>query len=95
VDSHRERLGISPEVLGLLIINDFTDIDGLAERKAKAYDKLHVDHAEKLNIKILRTTTLIEIIRSFETEKERGEKFIQLCTIAKAIVNLPQSASSE
>lgn len=95
VDSHRERLGISPEVLGLLIINDFTDIDGLAERKAKAYDKLHVDHAEKLNIKILRTTTLIEIIRSFETEKERGEKFIQLCTIAKPIVNLPQSASSE
>jgi hypothetical protein len=92
VDSHRERLGISADVPGLLIINDFTDIDGFAERKAKRFDKLHVDHAEKLNIKILRTTTLIEIIRLVEMEKERGRKVLHLCSTAKPMVELARSA---
>lgn len=89
VDSHRERLGISPEIPGLLIINDFSDIDGLAERKAKTFDALHTGHAGKLNIKILRTTTLLEIVRTLETEKDRGAKLIQLCLNAKPMVELP------
>lgn len=89
VDSHRERLGISPEIPGLLIINDFSDIDGLDERKAKTFDALHIGHAEKLNIKILRTTTLLEIIRVLEAETDRGQKFLQLCANAKPMVQLP------
>ena len=92
VDSHRERLGIAPAIPGLLIINDFTDIDGFAERKAKTFDGLHVSHAEKLNIRILRTTTLIEIIRTLENEKTRGEKFLQLCLTATPMVELAQFA---
>jgi hypothetical protein len=89
VDSHRERLGILPEVPGLLIINDFSDVDGFAQRKAKTFDALHTSHAEKLNIKILRTTTLLEIIQSFEGQKDRGQKLIQLCSVAKPMVELP------
>ena len=89
VDSHRERLGISAEIPGLLIINDFSDIDGLAERKAKTFDALHTSHAEKLNIKILRTTTLLEIVRGSEAENDRGAKLVQLCSTAKPMVELP------
>lgn len=91
VDSHRERLGIPPEVPGLLVINDFTDIDSLADRKAKSFEPMHVGHAEKLNIKILRTTTFLEIIRKFESERDRGQKLIQLCSHAKPMVELPNS----
>jgi hypothetical protein len=89
VDSHRERLHISPDVPGLLIINDFSDIDGLDMRKARTFDPLHLGHAEKLNIKILRTTTLFEIIRALEDEKDRGGKLIQLCLDGKPMVELP------
>lgn len=88
VDSHRERLGIAPEVPGLLIINDFNDVVGLLERKSKAFDKLHVSHAEKLNIKILRTTTFLETIKQYELEADRGQKFINLCLRAKPMVEL-------
>jgi hypothetical protein len=91
VDSHRERLGFAPEVPGLLVINDFSDIDGLAERKAKTFDALHVNHAEKLNIKILRTTTFLEIVRRLESETDRGQKLIQLCLHAKPMVVLPNT----
>jgi hypothetical protein len=89
VDSHRERLGISPEIPGLLIINDFSDIDGLAERKVKTFDTLHTAHAEKLNIKILRTIRLLEIVRALEPEKDRGARLIRLCSMAKPMVELP------
>jgi len=91
VDSHRERLGISPDVAGLLIVNDFTDIDGLAERKAKTFDTLHIKHAEKLNIKILRTTTLLEIIRLLENKSkgQPGQALLQLLADAKPLVGLP------
>ena len=91
MDSHRERINITPEVPGLLVINDFSDIVGLAERKSKTFDTLHVTHAEKLNIKILRTTALLEIIRKFESEKDRGQKLIQLCSHAKPMVELPDT----
>jgi hypothetical protein len=94
VDSHRERPGLSPEIPGLLVINDFSDIDGLAERKAKTFDALHTSHAEKLNIKILRTTTLLEIIRALEGETDRGPKFLQLCAKAKPMVELPNAGNN-
>ncbi len=88
VDSHRERLGISHEVPGLLILNDFSDIEGFDERKAKTFDVLHTGHAEKLNIKILRTTTLVEIVRAFEVKKDRGQKLLELFTGAHPMVQL-------
>jgi hypothetical protein len=94
VDSHRERLGISSEIPGLLVINDFSDINGLAERKVKAFDALHVNHAEKLNIKILRTTTLFEIARMLEAESDRGQKLIQFCSNAKPMVELPTTGNN-
>lgn len=94
VDSHRERLNILPEVPGLLIINDFSDINELAERKAKTFDDLHISHAEKLNIKILRTTTLLEIVQAFEFEKNRSTKFLQLLSAAKPMVELPKAQSA-
>jgi len=45
-----------------------------------------LNHTEKLNIEILRTTTLLEIIHSFEMEKERGQKLLQLFSSAKPAV---------
>lgn len=88
VDSHRERLGISPEVPGLLILNDFSDVDSVAERKAKAFDESHIRHAQKLNIKILRTTALLEIIRAFEGDIDRGDRLIDLCLNGKPMVEM-------
>jgi hypothetical protein len=91
VDSHRERLGVSPDVSGLLVLNDFTDVDGLDERKDKTFDALHLTHAEKLNIKILRTSTLLEIILFLEERDEcqRTQVLLQLLTAAKPLVGVP------
>lgn len=91
MDSHRERPGFTPEVPGLLVINDFSDIDGLTERKAKTFEALHVGHAEKLNTKISRATTFLEIIRMLETEADRGQKLIALCSNANPMVELPNT----
>ncbi len=89
VDSHRERLGLPTEIPGLLILNDFSDIDGLQERKAKRFDQVHLGHADKLNIRILRTTTLLEIVVALETERDRGSKLLQLCASGTPLVKLP------
>jgi hypothetical protein len=90
VDSHRERLGVANDVPGLLIINDFSDIDGLAERKAQTFDALQLKHAEKLNVKVLRTTMLVEIMQVLEADNERDEKFVELCLAGQPIVQLPK-----
>lgn len=88
VDSHRERLSISAEIPGLLILNDFTDIDGLQPRMTKEFDPTHLAHAEKLNVKILRTTTLLEIMRSVEQTTERSKSFFELCLAGNPLVKV-------
>ncbi|HEY0456657.1 MAG TPA: hypothetical protein VGE41_09810 [Verrucomicrobiae bacterium] len=86
VDSHRERLGLGTEVSGLLIINDFMDIDGIEERKKKEFDPAQLKHAENLNIKILRTTTLFETMLKHEENPQRKQVFLKLCRNAKPLV---------
>ena len=89
VDSHRERLGLSAEIPGLLILNDFSDVNGLEERKAKRFDRMHLSHAAKLNIRILRTTTLLKIVLDLEDENDRGPKLLNLCASGTPLVELP------
>jgi hypothetical protein len=86
VEAHRDRLGILDSVPGLLIINDFMEIDGLEERKQKRFDQQHLNHAQKLNIKILRTSTLLEIMLGEEQNPERKELLLDLCVNANPLV---------
>lgn len=69
-------------------LNSFFYNVGWLKERPKKFDALHINHAEKLNIKILRTTMLLEIIRLLETEKDRGSKLLQLFSSAKPVVEL-------
>lgn len=92
VDSHRERLGISHDVPGLLIINDFSDIDGVLERRAQKFDVAQINHAAKLNVKILRTTTLLDIMLTLEDASKRTKPFLELCKTAAPMVGAAKSS---
>jgi hypothetical protein len=91
VDSHRERLGISSDVPGLLIINDFMGIEDFEERKKKTFDAQILIHAQRLNVKILRTTTLLEIMLACEVESDRKHHFLNACKTANPMVPLPEN----
>jgi len=86
VDSHRELLGLCAEIPGLLILNDCMDMDGLEQRKKKEFDPMQLDHAKKLNVKILRTTTLIELMIEAESNPDRKNRFRRLCSEARPMV---------
>lgn len=89
VDSHRERLKIDSSIPGLLIINDFMDVDGLEIRKAKPFDQNHRSHAERLNVKILRAVTLFEMMIELEGREltQRRVEFLDRCEKAAAFVS--------
>jgi hypothetical protein len=88
VDSHRERLGYSADVSGLLILNDFMELDGLEEREAKSFDNLHLKHATNFNVRILRTTTLFRIMLEVERmdSEQRAAELMRLCRDATPLV---------
>src|SRR5262249_33662875 len=78
VDSHREKLNIKTEVPGVLVINDFMDIEDFQKRKEKQFEQAHLQHAKNTNVKILRTTTLFDWMRRFEGESDRNVKFLAI-----------------
>ena len=86
VDSHRERLGIGAEVPGLLIINDFMDLQNLDERKAKTFDAQNLTRAVSSNVKVLRTVTLFELMLAVEDSTDRKERFLTACNGAAPLV---------
>lgn len=88
VDSHRERLGIPAEVPGLLILNDFMEIDGLEKREVKEFHSLQITHARNLNVRILRTTTLFRMMLECEQldPDRRATAFLHACSDANPLV---------
>ncbi len=89
VDSHRERLGIPSTTPGLLIVNDFMDVEDFEARKAKAFDPGHLTHASNTNVKVLRAVTLIEWMFALEESKDRQTAFFEICDKAKPLVPGP------
>lgn len=89
LDSHRERLGLNDQIPGLLLINDFADVAGLEARKSKPIDSQHLEHAKRLNVRILRTTTLIEFMQLVESQANRGEALMTALAQATPVVTLP------
>jgi hypothetical protein len=87
VDSHRERLQIGHEIPGLLIINDFCDTQDFDERKRKQIDKNHLSLAKAQNVKILRTTTLMELMLATEDRADRGSVFLRQCKAGEPVVS--------
>ncbi|HYF36549.1 MAG TPA: hypothetical protein VD994_14740, partial [Prosthecobacter sp.] len=94
VDSHRERLGLDPTVPGLLIINDFMDVEDFEERRAKPFAETHLEHAKSNNIRVLRTTSLFDIMRRCEDVAQRADIILSLCSSANPLVTLSDSRSS-
>ena len=89
LDSHRERLGISHEIPGLLIINDFADVDGLEERRAKPIDLNHLELAMRQNVRILRTTALLDLMFAAEQGNDRASMFMSACLAGNPVVLAP------
>ena len=88
VDSHRERLKVSDTVPGLLIINDFMSVEDFEQRKKKQFDQEILAHARKTNVKILRTTTLIDMMLKYEDSSNRKDEFLRLAQKADPLLSL-------
>jgi hypothetical protein len=90
VDSHRERLNFESRVAGMLIVNDFMNVDGLEERRGKPIDAQLLAHAERLNVKVLRAITLFDMMAVLECEEisSRREYFLRRLRKAKPLVTI-------
>ncbi|HEY6185058.1 MAG TPA: hypothetical protein VIW67_22655, partial [Terriglobales bacterium] len=90
VDSHRERLGFTTETAGLLVLNDFMEIEGLEERLTRQLEVQHLKHGANLNVRVLRTTTLFKLMREIErlADTERAANFLRVCSKAAGLVQL-------
>ncbi len=86
VDSHRERLELSHEIPGLLIINDFSEVAGLEQRRLKQIDRNHIELALRQNVRILRTTALLDLMLATEESNNRADTFITICTAGAPLV---------
>ncbi|PYP34806.1 MAG: hypothetical protein DMD48_15245 [Gemmatimonadetes bacterium] len=78
VDSHRERLGVSADVPGLLVINNQMDVTGITKRHETQIAAEHIRHARKLNVLLVRTIDLLYLMRHLEAESERRAKVLGL-----------------
>lgn len=90
LDSHREKLNVKAEIPGILIINDFMDIEDFAERKKKNFDQNHLRHAFATNVKVLRTTTLFEWMLFLEGELDRKTRFLATLRQTEPLIASPQ-----
>ncbi len=78
VDSHRERLGLTDVVPGLLLINNQMDVSGITRRQATQVSPEQVRHARRMNILIVRTIDLLYLMRHLEDDAGRGAKLLAL-----------------
>jgi hypothetical protein len=88
VDSHRERLSLNSNIPGLLIINDFMDVEGFEQRKAKTFDAQNLTHAQNLNVKVLRAVTLFEMMLALEDQTDRKDRFLAACNATAPLVEV-------
>jgi len=67
------------------------EIEGLEQRSAKQFDAQHLKHAVDLNIRILRTTTLFELMLDIEhlQIQERAGRFLSTCSEAQPLLKHP------
>jgi hypothetical protein len=66
VENHRERCKLAPNVRGLLIVNDNMTLDGLPARRKVTPHPDALSIANILNIKIIRTIDLIDLMIKWE-----------------------------
>jgi len=88
VDSHRERLGFSSKLPGLLVINDFMDVEDFEERKARTFDTHNLDHAKNNNVRVLRTITLFEMMLASEDATDRKSSLLAALQAAAPLVKV-------
>lgn len=88
VDSHRERLGLTAEIPGLFVVNDFMDVENFEERKLKAFDAQNLAHAKTNNVRILRTIMLFEMMLALENATDRKGAFFVACQDAAPLVKV-------
>jgi hypothetical protein len=88
VDSHRERLSLNAKIPGLLVINDFMDVEDFEQRKGKTFDQQNLVHAQNLNVKVLRTVTLFEMMLASEEATDRTEQLLAACNGAAPLVKV-------
>jgi len=78
VDTHRERLGLSANTMGLLIINNEMDIEGIDSRLATIVSEEQIKHAKKFNVLIIRTVDLLFLMKHLENNTDRKTIFLNL-----------------
>ena len=83
VDSHRERSGLSKNMAGILLINDFFEVRDLEKRKERPVDPDHIRHAALLKVLIIQTLTLLKLMHHIEhlpidQRKKQFERLISL-----------------
>jgi hypothetical protein len=83
VDSFRDRVGLPPNVPGLLFINDFMEIESLEARISKLVDPAHVKKAAADNIIIIRAAILLRLLLAIE-EKPTDERRAFLWSFIKS-----------
>jgi hypothetical protein len=78
VDSHRERLGLTDAVPGLLLINNQMDVSGIAKRGETQVALEQVRHARRMNVLIARTIDLLYLMRYLEDDVDKRAKLLAL-----------------
>lgn len=72
VDSHRERAEVDSSIPGLLIINNQMSLNSIEERNSTIIPSEHIKHAALLNIIVIRTIDLLNLMKQQEKENEKN-----------------------
>lgn len=78
VDSHRERAGVTNETHGILIINNEMSIEGIENRKEAVIAKEQIIHATNMNVLIIRTIDLLNLMLLLEKDQDRKSRFLSI-----------------
>jgi len=78
VDSHRERAGVTNKTPGILIINNEMSIEGIENKKGALIAKEQIIHATKMNVLIIRTIDLLNLMLLWEEVQDRRSQFLSI-----------------
>lgn len=78
LDSHRERNNIKVSTPGLLIINNEMNVEGIEKRFETTVPEEHITHAKNLNILIIRTIDLLNLLILLENAPSRKDIMTEL-----------------
>jgi len=71
VDSHRERNNVDSSYPGILIINTKMKSSSIHEKMDETIAKEHIVHAERMNVTIIRTVDLLNVIKLNENQLDK------------------------